>query len=191
MWFKRGVRQMALVALVLSPACGSRETSGDETLRVPSREIFLLPSGYRGPFIAIYEQRDGTHPAWRETTAVYGVPSTGIVRIALPEPPSSTKVRHAFVDRPESTLQRYGTCADMRVHHRDKAPAICWLDYQVGGTGVPGHIVALVSEWSDIPRHYNRAGYLLDSLKFGKWSSRSSPWEEPSDLNRRPTAAQQ
>ncbi len=183
-----GMFVAALAGVSMGCASGS-SSDGEKVQKVPEAELFLLPPGFRGPFIAIYGQGGGILPEWRGDTAVYRVPERGMLKITHPEPPRSTRVSHVFADRLHARLRNYPTCADMRVHVTDTLPHVCWLDYSVGGTGKPDHIVALITDWSAIPQHYNRAGFLLDSLGFGRWSPRSSPWSEPRDLRRHPPRA--
>jgi len=163
--------------------------------RVPGFEIFVHQPGYRGPFIAIYDQTGGVAPEWRGDTGIYQVPSDGVLRIAHPEPPRSTKAVHVFANAPHTWIGSYPTCADMRVHVLDGEPRVCWLDFSVGGTGMPDHIVAVVTDWGGIPVNFHRTTVLYDSVVYkaaGRRGSIVREWEEPPDLGQRgpPTRVQ-
>jgi hypothetical protein len=146
-------------------------------------EIFVVPQAYRGPFIAIFGQQAGAFPEWRGDTAVYRVPDNGILRVALPEPPHSTKAVLVFANAPNNWIGNYPTCADMRVYVTDDRPRVCWLDYSVGGTGIPDHIVAVVTDWTGIPDQFNRTSFVYDSAVLGRKKA-NRHWEEPRDLPR-------
>lgn len=166
--------------------CASQAgTTGGESKRTPALEIFFLPKDYRGPFIAVYGQRGGVVPRWTGDTAVYLVPKDGILKISLEEPPRSTKVSHVFADKPKVTLRNIPTCADMRVRVADSIPSICWLDYSVGGTGIPNHVVAVVTDWIGIPTNFNRTTFVYDSVLFNGSGKATQKWEEPPELRRR------
>lgn len=153
----------------------------------PKLEIFVLPKDYRGPFLAIYGQSGGVLPRWRGDTAEYAVPSNGILKISLKEPPHSTKVSHVFSDKPGVTLRNIPTCADMRVHvaASDNQPSICWLDYSIGGTGTPSHVVAVVTDWAGIPINFNRTSFVYDSVLSNGSGKSIRKWTEPPELVRK------
>jgi len=150
----------------------------------------VLPKGYRGPFVAIYGQREGTLPRWLGDTAEYLVPNDGILKISLAEPPHSTKVSHVFADKPNVTLRNIPTCADMRAHVSDTIPSICWLDYSFGGTGIPEHIVAVVTDWAGIPANFNRTSFVYDSVLHKGDGKTIQKWTEPPELTRKPRIGQ-
>ena len=149
--------------------------------RTPVQEIFVLPDGYRGPFIAIYAQRGGAVPSWRGDTAYYNVPTNGILRISLNEPGDS-KTSHVFSGRPTELLGNYPTCADMRIYVRDEEPRVCWLDYSVGGSLIPNHIVAVITDWRGIPEDFTRTGLVYDSVLNAGKGNWVRKWEEPREL---------
>jgi hypothetical protein len=178
-------RLLLLVAAAATMACQLRGASADGVAKVPSRELFVLPESYEGPFIAIYDQRDAELPRWTGDTAVFAVPSNGIVRIAYPEPPRGTRTAFVFVGGKRMRLRNYPTCADMRVAVADSLSAVCWLDFQGGGTGIPDHIVAVVTKWERIPLNFERTTVVYDSVLFGAQGHFRQKWEEPRDLKRK------
>jgi hypothetical protein len=178
---------ISLAASATVAGCAGRPSAEPvHVAKVPQREIFVLATGYRGPFLAVFAQPDGVMPEWRGDTAVYRVPPTGILKIALPEPPNSTKTSHVFADNRSAFIGNYPTCADMRVHVADALPRICWLDFWAGGTGIPDHIVAVVTDWNGIPANFNRTTFVYDSVLHGGRGMARREWTEPRDLSRRP-----
>ena len=151
----------------------------------PTQEVFILPAGYRGPFIAIYDQPNGQSPEWRGDSAIFAVPKNGVIRIKSVEPGMRTKTSHVFEGRPSSTMDAYPTCADMRVHPIDSLPAVCWLDFQMLGTGIPNHIVAVITDWAGIPENFERTTALYDSVLFGGKGLAAKKWEDPPDFKRK------
>ena len=174
------------VLFTLVSGCGrSRNSGGTEVHGVPKMEAFILPAGYRGPVIAIYGQGEGTLPEWRGDTAVYRVPQGGIVRTQLQEPPPSTYALHSFSDAPQAWLDNSAICARMRIKVADDRPRVCWLDYSRGGTGIPDHIVAVVTDWNGIPEQYNRTSFAYDSVLFGGGKAHLFIWTEPTELQKK------
>ena len=145
----------------------------------------MLPSGYRGPFIAIYGQHDGAQPQWIADTAKFLVPKNGILKIVFDEPPHSTTVSHVFADSPDKWLGNVPTCADMRAYVTDTIPRVCWMDYWFGGTGIAAHIVAVVTDWDGIPKNFERTSFVYDSLLRNGDGKTIRKWEEPPELRRR------
>ena len=176
-------RVTLLVVLVGILGCGSgNAASVSEDKTSPTREVFVLPPNYRGPFIAIYGQRDALPPRWHVDTAVFSVSKSGVVRIGYPEPEAGTHTVHVFFDKPAESLGNYPTCADMRVHVKDTRVAVCWLDYQVHRQDTPAHIVAVITDWQGIPANFERTATLYDSVLFGGKGIALRKWEEPRDL---------
>jgi hypothetical protein len=173
-----------------SSACVPQAAPGNAVEgRLPKFEIFVLQPGYRGPFVAIYADTNGITPSWRGDTGIYHVPATGVVRIAHAEPPRSTKVAHVFSDAPGKWIGNYPTCADMRVYVPDADPHVCWLDFSYGGTGVPDHIVAVITDWGGIPDAFHRTTIVYDSVLHRGTGKIVREWKDPPDLHRRMPAA--
>jgi hypothetical protein len=143
---------------------------------------FVLPAGYSGPFIAIYDQPNGVTPSRHGDTAIYIIPMSGVLRIAAEEPPHYTKVSFAFPNS-SAVLQQFATCADMREYRHDGATKVCWLDFAMGGTGIPDHIIAVITDWNHIPDNFNRSTFVYDSVLFGGKGKARQNWEEPRSLN--------
>jgi hypothetical protein len=173
--------------LLLAAACLIALGATDHQLsKIPAKELFVLPSGYRGPFIAIYGDTLGVEPRWRADTAVFAVPANGILRIKFEEPPHSTKTSHVFADAPDKWIGNVPTCADMRAYITDTIPRICWLDYSFGGTGIPSHIVAVVTDWVGIPKNFERTSFVYDSVLYRGPGTTVRKWTEPPELVRKP-----
>lgn len=166
-------------------ACAQSGQGANGLSRVPRMEIFVLPTGYRGPFLAIYGQAQAPQPIWRGDTAFYDVPPGGVVRVPYPEPPRSTRTSHVFANEPKKTLGNYSTCEDMRVHLSDPTPGVCWFGHSVGGTGIPDHIVAVVTSWAEIPANFNRTSFVYDSVLFQGKRRMDIKWEEPPEILQR------
>lgn len=83
-------------------------------------------------------------------------------------------------------LRSYPTCSDMRVAVADSSSAVCWLDFQGGGTGIPNHIAAVVTKRERIPLNFERTTVVYDSVLFGAKGHFRRKWEEPRDLKRKP-----
>ena len=158
---------------------------GVEFDQIPTKEVFVLAPRHRGPFIAIYDQADGAEPSWRGDTAVFRVPTNGVLRIRYPEPPTSTRTSHVFVDRPAVLLPNYPTCADMRAAVTASGTAICWLDFSIHLERTPDHVVAVVTDWADIPRNFERAAFVYDSVLLGGKGLGIRKWEDPPDMPRK------
>ena len=183
-----------LVAIILGGVykCANPSISAEQHPGVPSKEIFVLPAGYRGPFIAVYAQANTAQPYWRGDTAVYNVPASGVVRLPYGEPPHTTKTSHVFANEPLRSLDNYPTCEDMRLRVADPAPRVCWFGFSAGGTGIPDHIVAVVTDWLGIPSNFNRTSFVYDSVLFQGKGKVNTKWEEPPEiLKRRPTKGTQ
>lgn len=73
----------------------------------------------------------------------------------------------------------------MRVWVTDSLPRICWLDYSVGGTGIPSHVVAVVTDWVGIPANFNRTTFVYDSVLHKGKGLAIQKWTEPPELRRR------
>lgn len=174
-------------ALTAIAACMPPSRDGSESPRTPKVELFVLPAGYRGPLIAIYGQETGRQPQWRGDTAIYDVPTTGVVRTKLPQPDGLPPVLTAFADRPRNFLVAYGTCEEMRVVVTDTEPRVCGLGYERGGSGIPYHIVVgVITTWFEIPQHYNRTAFVYDSVLFHGRAPNAATWTEPSDRRPKP-----
>lgn len=149
------------------------------TARSSESELFILPRNYKGPFIAIYGQPGGQVAEYRHDTAVYQVPASGVVRIGAEEPARSTAVFFAFVDSQDVVLPSFATCADMREKYPGTGSGACWLDFAGGGTGVPDHVVAVVTDWNHLPECFNRTTLVYDSVLFDGKGRALRKWEEP------------
>ena len=162
---------------------GSASPAGQGLNKVPARELFILPAGYSGPFMANYGQSKGVHPTWRGETSTILLGADGIVRIAYPEPPHRTVTSFTFVDDPARPVRQYPTCADMRVHAQRASSGVCWLDFVMGSSGptaTPEHVIAVVTDWAGIPENYERTTFVYDSVLYDGRSTEA--WVEPPDL---------
>jgi hypothetical protein len=150
-----------------------------------SLEFFLLPDGYRGPVIAIYDQIDGAKPVLNSDTALYEVPGNGILRIALSQPPQR-RVMAAFKGSATEKLRTFPTCAEMRRAFPAGEPVgTCWLS-EIGASNAPSHEAFIVTQWQGIPVNYNRGMSMLDSLVFGGHFHGGIKWVEPPNLTPKP-----
>jgi len=142
-------------------------------------QTFILPAGYRGPVMVIYDQPDGARPRNVDGEVVYDVPPDGIVRTALPEEVlAGARVQFVFGSR--AALSQYRNCTQMRLEGLATDPAaVCWLAIQVGETGTPDHAVYIVTDWVGIPDNYERGARMLDSLFFGGKGNSRFKWAEP------------
>ena len=144
-----------------------------------------MPDGYRGPVIAIYDQTGGARPVLSGDTAIYGVPSNGVLRIALSQPPQR-RVISAFKGNPAQKLRTFPTCPEMRRRFvAGERVGTCWLR-EIGSSAAPAHEAFIVTQWQDIPANYNRGMSMLDSLVFGGHFHGGLRWEEPPDLQPNP-----
>lgn len=180
---------IAVIGLVGACRQGNVSEETDPT-RVASREVFLLPKDYRGPFVAIYDQPNGVQPSWRGDTATFVVDPNGIVRIRSSEPPRTTRTSHSFVGAGDRVLPNYPTCADMRVHAIDNRVAVCWLDFSVKRPGTPDNVVAVITDWEDIPKNFERTTFVFDSVLLGGAGLGRRQWEEPRDMKRQRASSQ-
>ncbi len=130
-------------------------------------EAFVTIAGYRGPLIAIYDQPGGISPAWRGDTAVYVVPASGIMRIAVAEPMRGTRVSLVESGASHRPIAIFGTCDEEPLVAAPDLTQACWLDFWVGGTGIPDHIVAVVTRASSLDADYYRATFVYDSVVHG------------------------
>ena len=142
---------------------------------------FLIPDGYRGLVLAIYDQAEGVRPVVHGDSSVYEIPEGGVLRIAVSQDPGR-RVRTVFKGNPAQTLRPFPTCAAMRLLYTaaDRV-GTCWLR-EIGASNAPAHEAFIVTRWQDIPAHYNRAMPLLDSLVFGGHFRGGLKWVEPPDL---------
>jgi|SRR6059058_2410549 len=167
-----------------SIACAGRGSSVGDIPPVQSEaarkvQIFVLPSGYRGPVMVIYDQPNGAHPRNVDGQVVYDVPRDGIVRTALPEEVLAG-ARVQFVNASHAALPQYHNCTQMRMSGLATDPAaVCWLAIQVGESGTPDHAVYIVTDWVGIPENYDRGAKMLDSLFFGGSGVSKFKWAEP------------
>lgn len=157
----------------------------NRSLRVPAREVFLLPPGYLGPFIAIYGEKNAVEPRWSGDTAMFFVGPSGVIRIKYQEPSNATITSHAYVGSPSRVLPNYPTCADMRVHVTDQRVGICWLDFAVHLERTPDHVVAVITDWNSIPKNFERTTAVYDSVLLGGKGLGKRGWDEPRDLKRK------
>ena len=173
---------MTATALAVTIACAPRLKGVDNKQEIqpdPGRsQVFVLPAGFQGPVLVIYDQPEGARPAPVGGEIIYDVPEDGIVRTAFPEEVlAGAKVK--FVYKSSPALPQYHTCTQMRLQGLAGDPAgVCWLAIQVGGTGTPDHAVYIVTDWVGIPENYDRGARMLDSLFFSGGSSRFK-WSEP------------
>jgi hypothetical protein len=179
--------RLALLALVpfsvqfCARAAEQQLTDTTSTDALVTEELFLLPSGYRGPVVIIYDQRNGTSPISRNQGKItYEVPQSGIVKSRSGEPPLGTKVSAAFRNTPNAPLRTFGSCEEMRLTRTAADPAAtCWID-SIQGSDIPPHVVFIVTDWSTIPENYARASLVLDSVVFKGRFPGVLKWEEPS-----------
>jgi len=173
---------LALAAWAAIAACNRRAPLGEDRSTEPAGYLnFVLQPDFQGPFFVIYGAAGGTPPQWRGDTAVYQVPPGGVLEITQPFPRSRRTYRAFVLQNQTVRLPEYLSCADMRLDLAAK-PGVVGVcrDYELIATGVPEHFFVVVSDWLGIPTHYNRAGFLYDSL--GLWLggvAESHKWEEP------------
>jgi hypothetical protein len=173
----------ATIALAATVACSRGQVTVHATTGVQPverrQQLFVLPPGFQGPVLVIYDQPNGERPKPVNGEIVYNVPKDGIVRTALPEEVlAGAKLR--FVYESSSALPQYHNCTQMRMRGLATDPAgVCWLAIQVGATGMPDHAVYIVTDWVGIPENYDRGARMLDSLFFGPTRSSKFKWEEP------------
>ena len=141
-------------------------------------EKFILRDGYMGPFIAIYGQPDGVKPSFKGDTAVYNVPSSGILQISLVEPKPGTDVSLVYSSNPSNPIGSFSSCRDLEEYARDAQPRVCWLDYSVLGSGIPTHIVGVVTDWETIEKHFDRTAALHDSLVLRGGGGKAQKWRD-------------
>ena len=170
------------LVLAATLACAGRQVvvkAGQGEPIERRQQIFVLPDGYRGPVMVIYDQPDGARPKTINGEISYEVPSDGIVRTAFPEEVlAGSTVKFMFRSSP--ALLQYHTCTQMRLEGLAGDPtAVCWLAVQVGGVGVADHAVYIVTDWAGIPQNYNRGAQMLDSLFFGGPGLSKFIWREP------------
>lgn len=170
------------LALAATFACAGRQVvvkAGQGEPIERREQIFVLPNGYRGPVMVIYDQPDGARPKTIDGEISYDVPSDGIVRTAFPEEVlAGSTVKFMYKSSP--ALLQYHTCTQMRLEGLAGDPtAVCWLAVQVGGVGMPDHAVYIVTDWAEIPENYNRGARMLDSLFFGGPGMSKFIWREP------------
>jgi hypothetical protein len=165
-------------------ACAGRNSSvrgfqGVQSEAARKLQVFVLPAGFRGPVMVIYDQPNGARPRNVDGEVVYDVPPDGIVRTALPEEVlAGARVEFVFGSR--SLLPQYHNCTQMRLRGLATDPtAVCWLAIQVGETGTPDHAVYIVTDWVGIPENYERGAKMLDSLFFGGKGASRFKWAEP------------
>ena len=171
-----------MLALAATLGCAGRQVvvkSGQGQPIERRQQIFVLPDGYRGPVMVIYDQADGARPKTINGEISYDVPSDGIVRTAFPEEVlAGATVRFMYKSSP--ALLQYHTCTQMRLEGLAGDPtAVCWLAVQVGGVAMPDHAVYIVTDWAGIPANYNRGAQMLDSLFFGGPGLSKFIWREP------------
>ena len=170
---------MIVVFFAVVAACGPKAGGGHEsTTRSAKAELFILPNGYTGPFIAIYDQSGGVVPRWHGDTAVYSTPSTGIVRIALPEPERGSPVLHVFAGDRSVPIKSYRTCEALALNVRDESPQVCWLDFAVVGTGIPNHVIAVVTDSASVARDFDRTTFVYDSVLLGGTGQGVPTWSD-------------
>ena len=176
---KKITTALALAGIV---ACAGRQVvvkAGQGEPIERKQQLFVLPDGFRGPVMVIYDQSDGARPKTINGEISYEVPSDGIVRTAFPEEVlAGSTVRFMYKSSP--ALLQYHTCTQMRLEGLAGDPtAVCWLAVQVGGVGMPDHAVYIVTDWAEIPENYNRGARMLDSLFFGGPGLSKFIWREP------------
>jgi hypothetical protein len=181
-------RTLLCAAAFAQLSCTNRPSSriDDETVsnRVPAREMFLLRTGYVGPFVAVYDQQNGVMPSWRGDTAMFTVPNDGILKIRNAEPPSLTKTQFAFANAPNTPFASYNSCADMRLRVPDGRIASCWIGFSIVGTGIPKHLVAVITQRDRLPRDFERTTFVYDSVVLGGKGKGIQHWEEPPSVRR-------
>ena len=172
------------IGLTACIACAGHTSSARSYAAVQSeaahkRQVFVLPAGFRGPVMVIYDQPNGARPKNVDGEVVYAVPADGVVRTTLPEEVLAG-ARVDFVDGQRATLPQYHNCTQMRLRGLATDPAaVCWLAIQVGETGTPDHAVYIVTDWVGIPENYERGARMLDSLFFGGKGASRFKWAEP------------
>ena len=181
---KIGRHIVAAIVVAVTAACGGHQAfvQAAHTMQPdPARkvQVFVLPAGYLGPVMVIYDQPDGQHPKTINGQVVYDVPATGIVRTAYPEEVlAGAQVK--FVYKSSSALWQYHNCTQMRLRGLASDPAaVCWLAIQVGDTGTPDRAIYIVTDWIGIPENYDRGARMLDSLFFGGKGVSKFKWTEP------------
>jgi hypothetical protein len=169
--------------LLLCAACAWSRVQPEsrvELLAAQSAEVFLLPSEFRGPVIAVYGQDSANVRPGSSHPLVFSVPRAGLVLTEAPEPERGTPVVIAFQQTPSSHLRTFAGCDLMRetLTKADKTLAVCWLDV-LGGSKVADHLAFLVTDWSHIPTDYNRGMFLVDSVLFHGALKGGPKWSEP------------
>ena len=174
----------ATIALAATMACARGQIAvpaaqGVQPTVERKLQLFVLPTGFQGPVLVIYDQANGARPRVVNGEIVYNVPRDGIVRTTLPEEVlAGSKLRFAYESSP--ALPQYHNCTQMRLQGLAGDPAgVCWLAIQVGGVGMPDHAVYIVTDWVGIPENYDRGARMLDSLFFGPTRSSKFKWQEP------------
>ncbi len=176
-------KALSAIALAAGIACTRAPvpvTAGPWPQTIERREqLFVLPDGYRGPVMVIYDQPDGAQPKPIDGQISYDVPADGVVRTKYPEEVlAGSTVKFVYKSGP--ALLQYHRCSQMRLEGLAGDPtAVCWLAVQVGTTGMPDHAVYIVTDWAGIPSNYDRGARMMDSLFFGGVGLSRFKWHEP------------
>lgn len=110
----------------------------------------MLPDGFRGAVVVIYEQIAGELPVVRGDTLQYRVPVGGILKVALPQP-IARRIVVGYRPSPNAGLRAFPTCYEMRRRLRaGTAVGMCWLGEIDASNALP-HEAFIVSQWQDIP----------------------------------------
>lgn len=147
-------------------------------------ELLVLPEGFVGAVVVIYEQKAGELPVVRGDTLQYQIPVDGILKVALPQP-SGRRIIVGYRPSPNAGLRAFPTCYEMRRRlTAANALGVCWLA-EIGASNALPHDAFIVSSWEDIPESYNRGMSLLDSVVFNGHFRGGIKWIEPADTQPR------
>ena len=145
----------------------------------PRVELYMLSPRYQGPVLVIYDQPTGVGTLWHRDTAIYAVPSTGVVRVKASQPGRATAVTHVYGDAPNKALPYIGTCKASYQRLTDDRPIVCDTGFDASGTGIPDHIVAIISDRKRLPENFDRTIFVFDSVVWGGKGMFHQRWSDP------------
>lgn len=88
---KRWQAVLLFIGLMLFGLYLSRRTKGEDS-------IYLIPSGYRGECIIVWDQPNGTVPEYEDDWRVYRAPQTGVLYTQMSENTGTLKFKYFYLD---------------------------------------------------------------------------------------------
>lgn len=140
------------------------------------RELNLIPAGFEGPVIIIFNDPNGAPPRWEGSARRYDIPASGVFRTQFGPNEGWGRPDYEYVDANghRNAIVPGTPCVDSLPGDPVQA---CLDAVRMNGNGVPSppYDAYVVSHRANRKQMYDRGARLVDSILFGGSLNGRSP----------------